>query len=198
MVRSLADTERLCHVDDAERGLLTGSIRPIVLLRRRAVGEGDSPDALTLAPSVAHNLPELGVMLPYTPLQHLLLAAAAARGMHALVMTSGNLSEEPIETDDALAWEHLVAAGIADALLGNDRAILSRYDDSVVRVVDGTVMPVRRARGYAPRPLPATGTRHRRALRARLRATAKGNDRIHARGCERRGGLFCVAAYWRC
>ncbi|MBS5058651.1 MAG: carbamoyltransferase HypF [Collinsella sp.] len=154
MVRSLADTERLCHVDDAERDLLTGSIRPIVLLRRRAVGEGDSPDALTLAPSVAHDLPELGVMLPYTPLQHLLLAAAEARGMHALVMTSGNLSEEPIETDDDLAWERLVAAGIADALLGNDRAILSRYDDSVVRVVNGAVMPVRRARGYAPQPLP--------------------------------------------
>ena len=73
--------------------------------------------------------------------------------MQALVMTSGNLSEEPIETDDALAWEHLVAVGIADALLGNDRAILSRYDDSVVRVVDGDVMPVRRARGYAPQPL---------------------------------------------
>lgn len=154
MVRSLADIERLCHVDDAERGLLTGSIRPIVLLRRRAVGEEDSPDALTLAPSVAHDLPELGVMLPYTPLQHLLLAAAASHDMHALVMTSGNPSEEPIETDDALAWEHLVATGIADALLGNDRAILSRYDDSVVRLVDGAVMPVRRARGYAPRPLP--------------------------------------------
>lgn len=156
MVRSLADTERLCHIDDAERELLAGSIRPIVLLRRRTVGEGngDSPDALVLAPSVAHNLPELGVMLPYTPLQHLLLAAAEARDMHALVMTSGNLSEEPIETDDDLAWEHLVAAGIADALLGNDRAILSRYDDSVVRVVDGAVMPVRRARGYAPQPLP--------------------------------------------
>ena len=155
MVRSLADTERLCHIDDAERELLAGSIRPIVLLRRRAVCEsGGSPDALALAPSVARDLPELGVMLPYTPLQHLLLAAAEARGMHALVMTSGNLSEEPIETDDDLAWEHLVAAGIADALLGNDRAILSRYDDSVVRVVDGAVMPVRRARGYAPQPLP--------------------------------------------
>ncbi len=155
MVRSLADVERLCHISDVERGLLAGSIRPIVLLRRRAVCEsGDSPDALALAPSVAHDLPELGVMLPYTPLQHLLLAAAEACGMHALVMTSGNLSEEPIETDDDLAWEHLVAAGIADALLGNDRAILSRYDDSVVRVVDGAVMPVRRARGYAPQPLP--------------------------------------------
>lgn len=156
MVRSLADTERLCHIDDAERDLLAGSIRPIVLLRRRTVGEGNggSPDILALAPSVAHDLPELGVMLPYTPLQHLLLAAAASHGMHALVMTSGNLSEEPIETDDDLAWEHLVAAGIADALLGNDRAILSRYDDSVVRVVDGAIMPVRRARGYAPQPLP--------------------------------------------
>lgn len=155
MVRSLADVERLCHISDVERGLLAGSIRPIVLLRRRAVCEsGDSPDALALAPSVAHDLPELGVMLPYTPLQHLLLAAAEACGMHVLVMTSGNLSEEPIETDDDLAWEHLVAAGIADALLGNDRAILSRYDDSVVRVVDGAVMPVRRARGYAPQPLP--------------------------------------------
>lgn len=156
MVRSLADVERLCHISDVERGLLTGSIRPIVLLRRRAVcgSDGDSPDALVLAPSVAHDLPELGVMLPYTPLQHLLLAAAEARGMHALVMTSGNLSEEPIETDDDLAWERLVAAGIADALLGNDRAILSRYDDSVVRVVNGAIMPVRRARGYAPQPLP--------------------------------------------
>lgn len=156
MVRSLADTERLCHIDDAERDLLAGSIRPIVLLRRRTVSEDNdgSPDILALAPSVAHDLPELGVMLPYTPLQHLLFAAAEVCGMHALVMTSGNLSEEPIETDDDLAWEHLVAAGIADALLGNDRAILSRYDDSVVRVVDGAVMPVRRARGYAPQPLP--------------------------------------------
>ncbi|UYI99369.1 MAG: carbamoyltransferase HypF [Coriobacteriaceae bacterium] len=153
MVRGLDGAERLCHIDSVERDLLAGSVRPIVLLRRRAAGEGDSPDALTLAPSVAHDLPELGVMLPYTPLQHLLLAAAASHDMHALVMTSGNLSEEPIETDDALAWEHLVAAGIADALLGNDRAILSRYDDSVVRVIDGTVMPVRRARGYAPQPL---------------------------------------------
>lgn len=155
MVCGLADAERLCHIDGIERNLLAGSVRPIVLLRRRAAGNDayGSPNALELAPSVAHDLPELGVMLPYTPLQHLLLAAAAAHGMSALVMTSGNLSEEPIETDDALAWEHLVAAGIADALLGNDRTILSRYDDSVVRVVDGVVMPVRRARGYAPQPL---------------------------------------------
>lgn len=152
MVRGLADVERLCRIDGVERNLLAGSVRPIVLLRRRAAGN-DAYGSPELAPSVAHDLPELGVMLPYTPLQHLLLAAAVAHGMHAIVMTSGNLSEEPIETDDALAWEHLVAAGIADALLGNDRAILSRYDDSVVRVVDGDVMLVRRARGYAPQPL---------------------------------------------
>lgn len=155
MVRGLADAERLCHIDGVERDLLAGSVRPIVLLRRRVAGNDayGFPDAPELAPSVVHDLPELGVMLPYTPLQHLLLAAAAAHGMRAIVMTSGNLSEEPIETDDTLAWEHLVAAGIADALLGNDRAILSRYDDSVVRVVDGDAMPVRRARGYAPQPL---------------------------------------------
>lgn len=183
MVRSLADAGRLCHIDDAERNLLAGSIRPIVLLRRRAVcgNDGDSSDALVLAPSVARDLPELGVMLPYTPLQHLLLAVAEACGMHALVMTSGNLSEEPIETDDDLAWERLVAAGIADALLGNDRAILSRYDDSVVRVVNGAVMPVRRARGYAPQPLPlpaldrapscvlACGPQQRPRLRSRVK-----------------------------
>ena len=156
MVRGLADAECLCHIDGIERNLLAGSVRPIVLLRRRAAGNDayGSPNALELAPSVAHDLPELGVMLPYTPLQRLLLAAAAAHGMQALVMTSGNLSEEPIETDDDLAWERLVAAGIADALLGNDRAILSRYDDSVARVVNGAIMPVRRARGYAPQPLP--------------------------------------------
>ena len=181
MVRSLADAERLCHISDVERGLLAGSIRPIVLLRRRAVCKsGDSPDALALAPSVARDLPELGVMLPYTPLQHLLLAAAEARGMHALVMTSGNLSEEPIETDDDLAWEHLVAAGIADALLGNDRAILSRYDDSVVRVVDGAVMPVRRARGYAPQPLPLPALDGAPSCVLACGPQQKGHDCAHA------------------
>ena len=167
MVRGIDTAEALCHVDDVEHDLLCGSVRPIVLLQRRM--EAEHPDTGTtcaagdatqrgqdieLAPSVAFDLPELGVMLPYTPLQHLLLAAAEAAGIRALVMTSGNLSEEPIETDDAHAWRRLVDGGIADALLGNDRAILSRYDDSVVRVVDGVAMPVRRARGYAPQPLP--------------------------------------------
>ena len=175
MVPALADAKALCHVNEAERALLAGAVRPIVLLRRRAAdsgahtapvpptppgapGDADAVAPLpSLAPAVAFDLPELGVMLPYTPVQHLLLAACAERGVRALVMTSGNLSEEPIETDDALAWEHLVRTGIADALLGNDRAILSRYDDSVVRVAAGDARPVRRARGYAPQPLELPG-----------------------------------------
>lgn len=188
MVGDIEGARALCTIDEAEAELLTGSIRPIVLLRRRkqderdgewgsAQGEGGSDHSPkgngssrpegdgsdrsnssessrpSLAPSVAFDLPELGIMLPYTPLQHLLLAACAARGVYTLVMTSGNVSEEPIETDDGLAWAHLVEGGLADALLGNNRAILTRYDDSVVRVVDGHAMPVRRARGYAPQPL---------------------------------------------
>lgn len=155
MVRDLDRARALCHVDEDEQLLLAGSVRPIVLLRRRKPAPGARPaTAPAVAPAVAFDLPELGVMLPYTPLQHLLLASCEKTGVTALVMTSGNVSEEPIETNDELAWERLVATGIADALLGNDRDILSRYDDSVVRVVDGAAMPVRRARGYAPQPLP--------------------------------------------
>ncbi len=155
MVRDLDRARALCHVDEDEQQLLAGSVRPIVLLRRRKPAPGARPaTAPAVAPAVAFDLPELGVMLPYTPLQHLLLASCEKTGVTALVMTSGNVSEEPIETNDELAWERLVATGIADALLGNDRDILSRYDDSVVRVVDGAATPVRRARGYAPQPLP--------------------------------------------
>lgn len=155
MVRDLDRARALCHVDEDEQQLLARSVRPIVLLRRRKPAPGARPaTAPAVAPAVAFDLPELGVMLPYTPLQHLLLASCEKTGVTALVMTSGNVSEEPIETNDELAWERLVATGIADALLGNDRDILSRYDDSVVRVVDGAATPVRRARGYAPQPLP--------------------------------------------
>ncbi len=163
MVADVEDARRLCLVSDAERALLAGTIRPIVLLRRRMdetagtlATEGGAP-ARELARSVAFDLPELGVMLPYTPLQHLLLAACREHSVHALVMTSGNVSEEPIEIDDELAWQHLVAGGLADALLGNDRAILTRFDDSVVRVAGDAPMLVRRARGYAPRPLDLPG-----------------------------------------
>jgi hydrogenase maturation protein HypF len=146
MVRDLDAARAYCQVDDAEEALLTGSARPIVLLRKR--GEAVSVAAATHpAPGVADGLAEIGVMLPYTPLHHLLLAAVDG----PLVMTSGNLSDEPIATDNAEALERL--APIADAFLLHDRAILSRYDDSVVRVAAGRVELVRRSRGYAPFPI---------------------------------------------
>lgn len=154
MVRNVQIAQKLCRINQVERDLLTGSVRPIVLLMRHA--EETCPtkeDKVLLAPAVAFDLPELGVMLPYTPLQHLLMEECRTRGVDVLVMTSGNISEEPIEKDDEHAWDRLVASEIADALLGNDRAILSRFDDSVVRVVNGKVQLVRRARGFAPRPI---------------------------------------------
>jgi hydrogenase maturation protein HypF len=140
MVPDLEAARRIAEVEPEEAALLAGVIRPIVLLRRR-------PDD-GLAPLIADNLAELGVMLPYTPLHHLLLAEMGGR---PLVMTSGNLSDEPIATDNAEALSRL--ATIADAFLLHDRAILSRYDDSVVRVVDGRAELVRRSRGYAPFPI---------------------------------------------
>lgn len=181
MARDLDVARALCHVGPKERDLLCGSVRPIVLLQRREdMGGENPPSSSELASSAAFDLPELGIMLPYTPLQHLLMAECRVHGVDALVMTSGNLSEEPIEMDDGAAWARLVESGIADALLGNDRAILSRFDDSVVRVVNGQVQFVRRARGYAPRPLalPNSG-RHGAAWReqdTRLAREAEGTD----------------------
>lgn len=181
MARDLDVAGALCHVGPKERDLLCGSVRPIVLLQRREGMSGENPPSSSgLASSVAFDLPELGIMLPYTPLQHLLMTECRARSVDALVMTSGNLSEEPIEMDDGAAWARLVESGIADALLGNDRAILSRFDDSVVRVVNGQVQFVRRARGYAPRPLalPNSGGHGaaRRTQDTRLAREAEGAD----------------------
>ncbi len=144
MVRDVEAARAFAHVDAEEETLLTGTIRPVVLLRKLAIPLDES----ALAPGVADGLAEIGVMLPYTPLHHLLLAEVGDR---PLVMTSGNLSDEPIATDNAEALERL--GSIADAFLLHDRAILSRYDDSVVRVVDGQIELVRRSRGYAPFPL---------------------------------------------
>lgn len=138
MVSDIEAARRHCEIGDEEQALLEGVVRPIVLLRRR-------PDGL--APGVADGLAEIGVMLPYTPLHHLLLARVG----RPLVMTSGNLSDEPIATGNSEALDRL--ASIADYFLLHDRDIYSRYDDSVLRVVDGIVEPVRRARGYAPHPI---------------------------------------------
>lgn len=143
MLKDIDAVRRVCEVNDAEERLLTGSQRPIVLLKKRA-------DA-NFASGLADGLQELGVMLPYTPVQHLLIHDFD--GM--LVMTSGNVHDEPIVTDDEEAYR--VLGDIADAFLGNNRAIRARYDDSVVRIIDvGDSSPmlqfVRRARGYAPMP----------------------------------------------
>ena len=152
MVPDVAAARAYCEVSALEAELLAGSVRPIVLLRKLAEGppqglseHGTPTDSL--APGVADGLTEIGVMLPYTPLHHLLLAEVG----EPLVMTSGNLSDEPIATDNAEAIARL--GEIADAFLLHDRAILSRYDDSVMRVVGDIVEPVRRSRGYAPFPV---------------------------------------------
>ncbi len=145
MVHDMATAREIAEISDAEESLLASPVRPIVLLRRRMTA-GDSTPAL--ASSVAGDLPDLGIMLPYTPLHHLLLAAVD----RPLVMTSGNVTDEPIATGNDEALSRL--ASIADAFLLHDREIRSRYDDSVVRVVAGRTQPLRRARGYAPHPLP--------------------------------------------
>jgi hydrogenase maturation protein HypF len=141
MVRDMAAAEALCNVNCIERELLQLPRCPIVLLTKRV--------GCRIAESVAPNNPLLGVMLPYTPLHHLLLHDLD--GM-SLVMTSGNLSEEPITYDEDDAIVRL--GGIADIFLVHDRPIHVRCDDSVTRVVDGRELPMRRSRGYAPQPVP--------------------------------------------
>ncbi len=139
MAADLPAARRFGDVDDTEAELLTSPARPIVLLTQR-------PDA-DIAASVAPGNRSLGIMLPYTPLHHLLLQAVG----RPIVLTSGNVSDEPIlyRDDDALAS----LGTIADAFLVHNRAIRIRTDDSVVRVFDGRPMLIRRSRGYVPEPL---------------------------------------------
>jgi hydrogenase maturation protein HypF len=144
MVRDLPAARALCTVDNAAAALLTSVERPIVLLPRRAGGP--------IAPEVAPDNPLLGVMLPYTPLHHLLLAETG----RPLVMTSGNLSEEPIAYRDDDAQARL--SEIADYFLVHDREIAARCEDSVARVVDHAPMVLRRSRGWVPAPFPVAGS----------------------------------------
>ncbi len=140
MMSTLEEIRKHCRVSPAEETLLASSASPIVLLRWR--------ESSTVVRSVAPNNRYLGVMLPYTPLHHLLLRKVG----HPLVMTSGNLSEEPIAKDNDEAMRRLGA--LADAFLFHDRDIYARYDDSVWFVpLPDHPQPIRRARGYAPHPV---------------------------------------------
>jgi hydrogenase maturation protein HypF len=139
MVTSIESARKHCYVNKPEAKLLASPYSPIVLLRWK----GDS----SVAKAVAPNLKYLGVMLPYTPLHHLLLRETGL----PLVMTSGNISEEPIAKDNDEAVRRL--ASIADFFLVHNRDIYARYDDSVTVVERGIPQLVRRARGYAPYPI---------------------------------------------
>ena len=167
MVRDVAAAEALVELDERERGLLGSSARPIVLARRR--------DAARVAAAVAPDVPELGVMLPYAPLHHLLLADLAEFGVEALVLTSGNASDEPIAFGDDDALGRL--ASIADGFLVHDRPIETRTDDSVLRAVtvagDRRTLTLRRSRGYVPSSLnlPLAAPRPILACGGQLKAT---------------------------
>ena len=149
MVRDLAAARIQAAMSAEEEALLTSPARPIVLVERRAQAEPALADGVVTAePARAAALNRrVGLFLPYAPLHHLLLEGLG----RPIVLTSGNLADEPLATDDAEALERL--AGIADSFLQHDREIRARYDDSVTRVVDGRESLIRRARGYAPEPL---------------------------------------------
>jgi len=143
MIGSLEDVQHRCLVSEMEAGALLGYEAPILLLRRRE----DEAAIVDIAPAVAPANPYLGVMLPYTPLHHLLMDAIA----RPIVCTSGNLSEEPM----AISRKHAVKrlGPIADLFLVHDRPIVRPVDDSVVRVGPQGPQVLRRARGYAPLPI---------------------------------------------
>ena len=140
MVRDIETARLHCDLTEEEEALLSSPAAPIVLARWRA--------ASTVCAEVAPCLSFLGVMLPYTPLHHLLMREFE----RPLVMTSGNLTEEPIAAEDDEALLRL--RGIADCFVTHNRPIHSRYDDSVVMATPGRVHVLRRARGYAPYPVP--------------------------------------------
>ncbi len=149
MMGSPEAADALCFVSEQERAVLLSRERPIVLLRRRPAPSNRAG----LAEAVSPGNPATGVMLPCTPMHDLLFRILRERWVRdaALVMTSGNISEEPIVIDNTEAERQL--GGIADAFAHHNRSIHTRVDDSVVRVVSGEPLLLRRARGYAPQPV---------------------------------------------
>lgn len=141
MVANIESANALCHINASEESLLQSFEHPIVLLKRKLEG--------TLATNIAPGIEELGVMLPYTPLHHLLFADKICPD--ALVMTSGNISGSPICIKNSDALTRL--CGLADNFLLHNREILTRVDDSVVKAVTDMPLILRRARGYAPAKL---------------------------------------------
>lgn len=141
MSPSLDEVLAYCRISPPEEMVLVSRERPIVLLRKK------SP--CVIAENVAPNNRHLGVMLPYTPLHSLLLAEV--RDTHAIVLTSGNISDEPLAADNDEARTRL--RGIADAFLMHNRGIVNRSDDSVVRLLEGETSIIRRSRGFAPLPV---------------------------------------------
>ncbi len=146
MFPTLDSGKSVCEVSPLEERLLRSPEAPVVLLRRRRQSQ-ISNLKFQIAEGVAPNNPNLGVMLPSNPLQHLLMAELG----FPIVATSGNLSDEPICTDEREALERL--GGIADVFLVHNRPIVRHVDDSIVRVMLGREMVLRRARGYAPLPI---------------------------------------------
>lgn len=142
MMPDIETIEQHCYVSDEERSLISSHERPIVILQRR--------ERSTIALEVAPGQDTLGVMLPYTPL-HILLLDPEDGFPQALVMTSGNMSEEPIASDNQEARERLNP--LVDAFLMHDRDIETRCDDSVNRIFDHEPTQLRRSRGYAPNPI---------------------------------------------
>jgi len=139
MFGSLDQAGKVCNISSVEAGLLESVSSPIVLLEKRNVSDG-----IKISGETAPGNPDLGIMLPYTPLHHLLMAELNV----PVVATSGNLSEEPICIDEFEALERL--RGVADIFLVHNRPIARQIDDSVVRVMAGREMVLRSARGYAP------------------------------------------------
>jgi len=146
MFPSLESVKAVCDVSPLEQRLLVSPEAPIVLLRRRPLSEITN-HKFQIAESVAPHNPNLGVMLPSNPLQHLLVAELKI----PVIATSGNLSDEPICTDETETLVRL--RGIADFFLVHNRPIVRHLDDSIVRVMLGREMMLRRARGYAPLPV---------------------------------------------